>query len=171
MAISPAELPGVLMELRRRVEASAVPVVNAIAETYHSHLVDVTMLESGSHAPVTQTPAPPGRPPAIMTGRLRGSVRRTPGVSIGAGIAEATVSPHTIYAGTQEFGGVHTGKPYMWLWVRYIGPHEVLRRNWRKHVVKIPSRSYMRTAVEEELASGGLTAAAAAEFMAVVWGA
>ena len=56
--------------MKARVEASAVPVVDAIAETYEEHLVGYTLHESGSHAPVTRTPAPPGRPPAFMPGGL-----------------------------------------------------------------------------------------------------
>lgn len=168
--MTPAELPAYLEAIRARVEASAVPVVDAIASRYEGHLRDVTLTESGSHPPVTQTPAPPGRPPAVMTGRLRESVFKTPGVAIGAGIAESSVSPNTIYAATQEFGGVHTGKPLMWLWVRYIGPWEVRRRGWRKHEVTIPPRPYMTTAVAETVAEGSLVRAAAERFMAVVWG-
>ena len=169
MSITPAELPGLLEALKARVEAAAVPVVDAIAETYKEHLVGYTLHESGSHPPVTQTPAAPGRPPAFMTGQLAGSVTQTPGAG-GGGIAESTVAPHTIYAATQEYGGVHTGKPWMWLWVRYIGAHEVARRGWVKHQVTIPARPYMSTAVDETVADGSLVSAAMAKFMEVVWG-
>jgi phage gpG-like protein len=152
------------------VEASAVPVVDAIAETYKEHLVGVTLHESGSHPPVTQTPAPPGRPPAFMTGRLAGSVIRTPGTG-GGGVAEATVAPHTVYAATQEFGGVHAKSPgFMALWVRYIGYAGVKARGWLKHRVDIPARPYMSAAVGETIANGSLARAAMERFMAVVWG-
>ena len=155
--------------IKSRVEASAVPVVDAIAETYKDHLVGYTLHESGSHAPVTRTPAPPGRPPAFMTGGLAASVTRTPGVG-GGGVAVAYVAPHTIYAATQEYGGVHVGKPFMWLWVRYIGPGEVLKRGWLRRRVDIPARPYMSTAVSETIADGSLVRAAADTFMRVVWG-
>lgn len=169
MSITPAELPAYLEAIRARVEAAAVPVVDAIAETYKEHLVGFTLRESGSHPPVTQTPAVPGRPPAFMTGGLAGSVTRTPGAGEG-GIAESAVSPHTIYAATIQWGGVHTGKPWMWLWVRYIGPHEVARRGWVKHKVEIPSYPYMNVAVDETIANGSLSRAGEARFMEVVWG-
>jgi hypothetical protein len=163
------ELPAYFEAIKARVEASAVPVVDAIAKTYKDHLVGWTLHESGSHAPVTRTPAPPGRPPAFMTGGLAASVTRTPGVG-GGGVAVAYVAPHTIYAATQEYGGVHVGKPWMWLWVRYIGPQEVARRGWVRHTVTIPARPYMSTAVEETIANGSLVRAATDTFMRVVWG-
>lgn len=166
--MTPAELPAYLEAIRARVEASAIPVVDAIASTYKEHLVGFTLHESGAHPPVTRTPAPPGRPPAFMTGHLAASVFRTPGVG-GGGIAEAMVSPDTIYASTQEWGGVHTGKPFMWLWVRYIGPTAVRSRGWVRHTVDIPERPYMRTAVAETIANGSLERAGMATFEAVVW--
>lgn len=167
--MTPAQLPGYLAAIRARVEAAAVPVVDAVAGTYEEHLVGFTLRESGSHPPVTFTPAAPGRPPAFMTGRLAGSVTRTPGAG-GGGIAESTVAPHTVYAATIQWGGVHTGKPWMWLWVRYIGPGEVARRGWVKHEVTIPSYPYMNVAVDETIANGSLERAGADRFMAVVWG-
>lgn len=168
--MTPAELPAYLEQVRARVEAAAVPVVDAIAETYETHLVGFTLHESGSHPPVTRTPAPAGRPPAFMTGQLAGSVVRTPGAG-GGGIAEATVAPHTVYAATQEFGGVHTKSPgFMALWVRYIGYGSVKARGWLRHRVDIPARPYMSTAVDETIADGSLVRAAMERFMAVVWG-
>ena len=167
--MTPAELPAYLEGIKTRVEASAVPVADAIAESYKNHLVGYTLHESGSHPPVTRTPAPPGRPPAFMTGGLAASVTKTPAVG-GGGVAWSYVAPHTIYAGTQEYGGIHVGKPLMWLWVRYIGPAEVKRRGWRRHTVDIPARPYMSTAVAETVADGSLTRAAMETFEAVVWG-
>jgi hypothetical protein len=86
----------------------------------------------------------------------------------GAGIATASVQPNTIYAATQEWGGIHTGR--MWLWVRYIGPRAVRMHGWVRETVDIPGRPYMRTAVAETMASGVLTRRAADTFEAVVWG-
>jgi hypothetical protein len=158
-------------EIRDRVEASAVPVCDAMTSSYKDHLVGVTLRESGAHAPVTQTPAAPGRPPAFMTGGLAASVTRTPAVGSG-GIAVGFVAPHTVYAATQEYGGVHHAVkgPYMWLWLRYIGAYEVKRRGWRMRTVVIPERPYMSAAVDETIASGSLERAAYERFMAVVWG-
>jgi hypothetical protein len=167
--VTPAELPAYLEGIKARVEAAAIPVANAIAETYKEHLVGYTLHESGSHAPVTRTPAPPGRPPAFMTGGLAASVTKTPATG-GGGVAWSYVAPHTIYASTQEYGGVHIGKPFMWLWVRYIGPMAVMDRGWLRRTVDIPARPYMSTAVSETVANGSLTRAAMESFEAAVWG-
>lgn len=169
--MTPAEDVGVLRAIAARASAAAVPVAGAMARTYEKHLVDVTLIESGSHAPVTPTPAPPGRPPAEMTGALRGSVTMA-GPAGGGGIGTASVQPNTIYAATQEWGGVHdaVNGPYMWLWIKYVGYIEVIRRNWLKTTVNIPARPYMRTAVAEEIANGELQGAAETTFEAAVFG-
>jgi hypothetical protein len=171
--VTPAELPAYLEAIKARVEASVVPVADAMAEAYKDHLTGFTLLESGSHPPVTQTPAPLGRPPALMpggvNGSLVGSVTRAPAVG-GDGVATASVQPNVIYAATQEWGSVHRGNPRMWLWVRYIGPQEVKRRGWVKPIVRIPERPYMRTAVLELMGTGQLSRVAARTFEAVVWG-
>ena len=171
--MTPQELPAYLMAIRARVEASAVPVADKMAGTYKEHLVGVTLIESGSHPPVTRTPAPPGRPPAVMpggvNGSLVGSVTQAPAAGAG-GIATASVQPNTIYAATQEWGSVHRGSPFMWLWVRYIGPMAVQRAGWLRRTVDIPERPYMRTAVAETIGNGSLSRAAADTFEAVVWG-
>lgn len=170
-----AGLPGLFEGIRARVEPAAVPVAGAIGRTYERHLVDVTLTESGSHPPVTQTPAAPGRPPAEMPGGLFGSLRGSvtmAGPWGGGGIGESSVAPHVIYAAVQEFGAEISAKrgPYMWLWVHYIGAYEVERRNWLKETVHIPERSYMRTAVRETMANGSLSRAAEVTFEAIVWG-
>ena len=148
-----------------------MPVAGAIAKTYEKHLTGITLIESGSHAPVTFTPAPPGTAPAMMTGHLRGSVTMA-GPTGGGGIGRASVSPHTIYAATQEWGGVHeaVNGPYMWLWIRYLGMRGVLAHGWLRERVEIPARPYMRTAVAETIASGELQHAGEAAFEAAVWG-
>jgi len=173
--MTPAELPAYLEGIKARVEAAAIPVVDAIASTYKEHLVGFTLHESGSHGPATSgdpdypQAAAPGRPPAFMTGGLADSVIRTPGTG-GGGIGEAMVAPTAIYAATQEYGGVHTGKPFMWLWVKYIGPAQVRHRGWVRSEVTIKEHPYMRTAVAETIANGSLERAGMATFEAVVWG-
>lgn len=171
--MTPAELPGYLEGIKGRAEAAVVPVADAMARTYQDHLTGVTLRESGSHPPVTRTPAPPGRPPAMMPGGVNGSlinsITRAPAYGAG-GVATASVRPNTIYAATQEWGSTHTGKPLMWLWVRYIGPKQVHLRGWVKREVHIPERPYMRTAVLELQGTGELTREAANTFETVVWG-
>jgi hypothetical protein len=171
--VTPAELPAYLREIRARVAAAEVPVADKMAEAYKDHLVGFTLIESGSHPPVTRTPAAEGRPPAVMpggvNGSLIGSVTRAPATG-GDGFGTASVQPNTIYAATQEWGSDHDGSPFMWLWVRYIGPRAVKSMGWKRRTVHIPERPYMRTAVSEMIASGELSRTAADTFEAVVWG-
>lgn len=168
--MTPDELPAYLKAIQSRVKHAAIPVVNALASAYEDHLVNITLTESGAHGPATRLgyprAAPAGRPPMMMTGALRASIRRTPGT--GGEVARATVSPHTIYAATQQFGGVHTGS--MWLWVKYVGPRTVAHKNWVKQAVHIERHPYMDTAVDEMLAAGTLWRPGERAFSAVVWG-
>lgn len=173
--MTPEEDVAFLKAAAARALAAAVPVAGVMGKTYERHLVDVTLVESGTHAPVTDTPAAPGRPPAQMPGGVNGSLRGSvtmEGPSGGAGIGESSVAPHTVYAATQEWGSVHdaVNGPYMWLWIAYVGYREVIRRRWLRTTVEIPKRPYMRTAVAEEIASGELQKAAEAAFEAAVWG-
>lgn len=167
--MTPAELPAYLSAIRDRVAGSMIPAVDAMGDAYKEHLTGFTLHESGAHSPVTQTPAAPGRPPAFMTGQLAASVTKSPATG-GPGYGQCSVAPHTIYAGTQEHGGVHTGSPFMALWIRYIGYGEVKRRGWLKRAVHIPARPYMSTAVAETIANDELQRAAIGAFEAAVWG-
>jgi hypothetical protein len=168
-----AELPAYLEGIRARVEASAIPAAQKMGAAYKEHLVGFTLHESGSHPPVTRTPAPPGRPPAFMPGGVNGSLAGsvTQGATGGAGgIATTSVSPHTIYAATQQWGSVHRGHPFMALWIDYIGYAEVKKRGWLRRTVRIPARPYMDTAVDEMIANGQLSRVAADTFEVFVWG-
>lgn len=167
--MTPEENVALLKAIRDKVATAAPGCAMALGRTHERHMVDVTLVESGAHAPVTQTPAAPGAPPAVMTGTLRRSVTVVRGVSTGT-FASTIVGPHTVYAKTQEFGGIHHGSPLMWLWVKYIGPAEVRRRNWLRTVVNIPARPYLRPSRDAVIADGSAVRAANAAFVAHVWG-
>ena len=173
MAITPDELPGYLQAIYDRVEAAAVPVAQAVGNTYKEHLTGFTLRESGEHSAPTHTPSVPGRPPAFMTGDLAGSVRQVPASAIGPGVAVTSVAPHTDYAATIQWGDIHFGEPGkgMWLWLhRPYTPQQVLRRNLVRNVVHIPSYPYMNVAVDETIADGALERAGEEAFTAAVWG-
>ena len=91
-------------------------------------------------------------------------------MSAAAGVAVAYVAPHTIYAATQEFGGVHVGKPFMWLWVRYIGPGEVLRAGLAATHSGHTGQTVHVYGGLGDYRERHLVRAAAQRFMAVVWG-
>ena len=167
MAITPEENVALLEGIAARVARSAPEMAMAMGRVHERRMVSVE-LSRYAHAPVTQTPSPPGSSPAVMTGALRASVTCTMGASSGV-VATSVVGPHTIYAATQEFGGVHHGRPDMWLWIRYIGPQAVRQRGWVKQVVDIPARPYVRPSRDAVIASGAVTAAANAAFVAQVW--
>jgi hypothetical protein len=150
-----------------------IPAIDAVGNAYREHLVDYTLIESGAHPPASAAGYPPaspeGRPPMLMTGRLRDTVVKTPAVG-GDGFATCAVFPTVIYAATVQWGAVHTGKPLMVLWKRYVGYPTAKSKGWLKHEVHIGHHNYMDVAVAETIASGKLSRAAAESFMAAVWG-
>jgi hypothetical protein len=88
-----------------------------------------------SHERGTPTPAPPGGPPALVTGRLRSSFEVAGPTQSGAGVWMSVMGPTTPYARIQELGG----------------------RAGRHGSVELPARPYLRPAAEAVLRSGRLT--------------
>jgi phage gpG-like protein len=82
-------------------------------------------LSLSSHPRGTKTPAPPGAPPALISGTLRRSVRRTRSYASGLGEWTAHVAPTVVYARIQELGG----------------------RAGRDHRSYLPPRPYVRPAI------------------------
>ena len=103
-----------------------------------------------------------------MTGHLAGSVFRTPGVGSG-GIAEAMVSPDTIYAAPSSGAACTPGSPGCGSGCATSGRLRCGTHGWVKHEVTIPARPYMDVAVDETIANGSLERAGMAAFEAVVW--
>jgi hypothetical protein len=171
VAISPDELPGLLAGIRDRVAAAAPEMAMAMGRVHEGYVKDVTLVQHGQHGPATPAGYPPAAPrgesPAMMTGRLRSSITCVMGQDGGA-VASSLVSPHVIYAKTQEFGGVHSGD--MWLWVKYVGPNVVEWLHWRRRVVDIGPHPYMRPSRDDVIRNGSVTGAANASFMRQVWG-
>ena len=166
--MSPDEAIAFMEAIQAKAAKAAPPCAMAMGEAHKQHLTGVTLARYQS-APMTQTPSPPGSPPASMTGTLRRSVTcvRGPG---GGMHASSLVGPHTIYAATQEWGEVHHGNPRMWLWLKYAGAYEVRRRGWVKERVHIPARPYMRPSRDDVIASGAVQTAGNAAFMESVFG-
>ncbi len=166
--MTPAEDIALLEQIRDRAAVVAPRLAMAMGNAQQRELKDHTLART-AHAPVTQTPAPPGSPPAMMTGALRASVTCIQGPG-GGTTGSSIVAPHTIYAATQEWGEIHEGHPRMSLWLKYIGAEEVARRGWRKRVVHIPERPYMRPSRDEVIADGSAVRDADAVFVAYVLG-
>lgn len=154
------ELPAVLAIFRDRAAAAAGPTAKAMADTYKSHLTRVTLQRFHSAPGQFGTPSPPGEPIATRTGRLAGSVTSTQGAS-GPGFGSAYVSPHTIYAVTQEWGAVHHARRRYMHWTNTGG-------EWWKKRVDIPPRPYMRPATRETIADGSLQRSAMLMFRSMV---
>ena len=172
--MTPEENVAFLEGIRAKVATAAPPCADAMGQTHKTHLVHVTLMESGKSLPPTAHSDPliasaPGDPPGILTGRLRASVTCVPGVQGGA-FASSIVGPHTIYARTLEWGDVHTGRPSMWLWVGYVGPAVTQQRGWVRQEVDIPARPYMRPSRDAVLADGSVVREANFAFTMHVWG-
>ncbi len=166
--MTPDQCIALLEGIRDKAAKAAPACAMAMGETHKDWMQNVTLSRYQS-VPVSQTPSPPGGPPASMTGTLRRSVTCVRGAS-GGMFASSIVGPHTIYARTQEFGDVHRGQPEMWLWLRYIGPYAVRRRGWVKERVEIPERPYVRPSRDDVIANGMAVGAANAAFMREVFG-
>lgn len=83
-------------------------------------------LSQTSHQKGTQTPAPPGSPPSLVSGKLRQSITVKGPTAAGPGSWEARIGPTAIYGRIQELGG-NTG---------------------RGHATYLPPRPYMKPALE-----------------------
>lgn len=154
--MTPAELPAFLQALAAKATFAAVPAVNAMALAYQRRLVTVTLIEH-THPPGTKTNAPPGDPPALVTGTLRRSV--VPELAKGGGpVATASVAPHTVYARIQEYGGhIYPVRK------KYLRWFEDGTYHFAKHVY-LPPRPYMRPTTVAMVADGSLHREAAAAF-------
>jgi hypothetical protein len=140
---------------------AAPDVVWAMAKLYEG---DVKReLSMRSHAAGTWTNAPPFfSPPSMISGELERSVVTTRGITTGT-YAEATVSPHTIYASVQEWGRViYARRRHFMHWVNDRG-------EWFKKRVMVPPRPYMRPALEDVIRTGALTRVAMESFERSVW--
>lgn len=82
-----------------------------------------------SHQRGTPTPSPRGQPPALISGKLRGSFRQVPPEQHGPGVWSGVVGPDTVYARIQEEGGMAG----------------------RGHRTRIPKRPYLRPAADDLL--------------------
>lgn len=165
--MTPDECIALMQGIQDKAAKSAPACADAMGTVHKDWMQNVTLSRFVS-VPVSQTPSPPGSPPASMTGALRRSITCTRGAS-GGMVASAIVGPHTIYARTQEFGEVHHGRPRMYLWLRYIGAEEVVIRGWRKRVVDIPARPYVRPSRDDVIGNGMAVSAANAAFMREVF--
>ncbi|HEX5997272.1 MAG TPA: hypothetical protein VFY84_19200 [Jiangellales bacterium] len=92
----------------------------------------VRRLTMRRHPPGTPTPAPPGGPPAAVSGKLAdsvavGTVRR----GFGRGVYEVIVAPHRVYARIQQQGG----------------------RTGRNHATVLPARPYLKPRTRAEMES------------------
>jgi hypothetical protein len=153
--MTPAQLPAFLKVVRDKAATTAPGVSHAMSDTFMDHLVHVTLRQT-MHAPFTETPSPPGRPPAWVTGRLAGSVTITPGVQSGIR-ATNSVGPHIFYASVQEFGGDMEARHRQFMRFLKDGEHFAKR-------VHVPKRPYMEPALEDVIQDGTLQSSAIGSF-------
>lgn len=161
----PDELPPYLLRIIERVgDEGPRAAAYAMARAFHGEVVGVELVRT-SHSPGTRTPAPPGGPPAAVSGGLRRSVRLYPAVSTGAYRAKSNVAPLIVYARIQEQGGTVTAKH------TYTDRHGVVRPGYLRfgvsgdyhfaRSVTLPPRPYMRPVHVRMVADGRLRNAAA----------
>ena len=127
--MTPAELPAYLRRLAAEVkDRAAVDAAQDMADTF---MRSVRLSMTGP------SPSPPGTPPARRTGTLARSVVTEPARLTGAGKAESSVAPHTVYARIQQLGGdIYPVRAKILHWKDKSGHH------YAKHV-HLPARPYM----------------------------
>ncbi len=101
------------------------------------------------HSAGSPTPAPPGTPPAAITGNLARLVIRTPAVRTLPGVVVITWTSTAIYAGVQERGATISVKRAQILANTATG-------QFFGTSVSIPARPYLRPAMDSLIASGEL---------------
>lgn len=119
-------------------------------------------LTKRTHKEGTRTPSAPGQPPALVSGKLRRSVHRSPARVMGAGMAAQVmgqIGPADVYGPVHEFGPVTiTAKNFPQLGnpeVGFFGPQ-----------VEIPRRPWMKPSMEAYVASGLASRACVTAFAA-----
>jgi hypothetical protein len=142
--VSIGDVNGKLKSMQARVPAAVTAAALAMALDFTAE-VKTNELTRYTHAEGTPTPSPPGEPPALISGALRGSVYPQPPVSEGAQ-AEVTVGGTVIYARIQELGG-------------WAG---------RGHASYLPPRPYLKPAAERVIGSGQATKAAVRGWLTVM---
>lgn len=118
------ELQDALKAMGARVQA-ATPLALGVAASLVEGRARA-QLSRYSHQRGTVTPAPPGGPPALVTGVLRSSFELLGPTEAGAASWRAVLGPTAPYARVQELGG-DTG---------------------RGHRTRLPARPYLRPSAE-----------------------
>lgn len=140
----------VLARLRamRQAAATEAPLAACRALSQAAETAVKVTLSSSTHRLGTTTPADPGQPPSLITGRLRNSVARTPPRLTGPGQAYCLVGSVLIYASVHEFGPVT---------IRSHGNYPLRNRQTGQvfgYEVIIPRRPFLEPALRRLESSG-----------------
>ena len=109
-----------LQQLKDNADRAAKEAANAMAAVGERGIK--IELSRSSHPRGTKTPAAPGMPPSLITGRLRATVKQTRLYRSGEGQWTSHVASTVVYARIHELGG-HAGeghrahlprRPYVW---------------------------------------------------------
>jgi phage gpG-like protein len=147
-----------LRRLATVVPAGGEEAANRMAGDFTDEVVRV--LTSKAHPFATRTPSVAPEPPAMISGRLAGSMDTQRAVPVGGGTFVARSGPTIRYARIQELGGMMRGHPMM-RWredgqVHYSRAHS------------LPARPYMLPTLDRMIMSGDLGDAAARSFQVVI---
>ena len=156
-----ADVAARLRQIAARAESEAPRAAVEALSAAGQAMTRFTLGEHGTHALGTPTPSDPGSPPAMVSGDLRDSVRRSPPVPVGPGRCSQVMKSQLIYGSVHEFGPVtiqaknfpQLGNPT----VGFFGKQ-----------VKIPRRPWMKPSMELLVTSRIGTRAASAAFLAVI---
>jgi phage gpG-like protein len=143
------------LQVIRALAAGPAPLAGARAAGRQLETDIKLILSRKQHPAGTRTPSAPGEPPARISGDLANSVEAV-FYQVDAGVAVALISPDTVYAVIQEYGGTITAKNFPQLGNPL--------RGWFGPSVRLPARPYMALALAEALAAGTLAQSAERAF-------
>lgn len=161
--LSPEELPEYLRGFADRVDPAGRAAANGMSSAFDRGLKTNELIRTTGH------PSAPGQPPALETGRLRGTLRIKPAVEAGPYRWKSGNHPDTVYAHIQEYGGE------IWAKHTYVDHRTGITRpgflrwgspgdyHYARHV-RLPERSYMRAGVKRMAGDGTLRRGAVAGF-------
>jgi hypothetical protein len=157
------ELPAYLDALRIRVNFAGRAASDGMVAAFDRGIKSNELIRTTGH------PSPPGSPPALETGRLRGSFHIKHAVEAGPYRWLSSDGPDTIYANIQEYGGD------IWAKHTYVDKRTGITRpgflrwggpggyHFARHV-HLPKRPYMHPAVHRMTGDGTLRRGAVSGF-------
>lgn len=155
----------VAARLRVMADRAAGPAPKAAIEasTRAAETITKLALSQYSHSAGTPTPSPPGSPPAIVSGKGRQSIHRSPAARVAPATYVQTLGSLLLYMSVQERGAVIRVKS------KRVLANVQTGQVFGPGPVTIPARPWLKPSVEIWRSSGAGARAAREAFVTVIF--